>query len=73
MLFQNREEAAELLAEKLSKYRGQNPLVLGILRGAVPMASEGIRELPVEPPHQGREECSNEDLQDKESERGFGE
>jgi len=38
MLFQNREEAAELLAEKLSKYRGQNPLVLGIPRGAVPMA-----------------------------------
>ena len=38
MLFQNREEAAELLADRLSKYRGQNPLVLGIPRGAVPMA-----------------------------------
>ena len=38
MLFQNREEAAHLLAEKLKKYQGQNPLVLGIPRGAVPMA-----------------------------------
>ena len=38
MRFENREEAAELLAERLSKYRGRNPLVLGIPRGAVPMA-----------------------------------
>jgi predicted phosphoribosyltransferase len=38
MLFENREEAAELLADRLSKYRGQNPLILGIPRGAVPMA-----------------------------------
>ena len=38
MLFQNREEAAHLLAEKLKKYQGQNPLVLAIPRGAVPMA-----------------------------------
>ena len=38
MFFQNREEAAELLAEKLVRYRGRNPLVLGIPRGAVPMA-----------------------------------
>jgi len=38
MLFQNREEAAHLLAEQLKKYQGQNPLVLAIPRGAVPMA-----------------------------------
>lgn len=37
MLFRDRQEAAYLLAEKLSKYRGQNPLVLAIPRGAVPM------------------------------------
>jgi predicted phosphoribosyltransferase len=38
MFFQNREEAAELIADRLVKYRGRNPLVLGIPRGAVPMA-----------------------------------
>jgi predicted phosphoribosyltransferase len=38
MRFHNREHAARLLAEKLTAYRGQNPLVLGIPRGAVPMA-----------------------------------
>ncbi|HXG20182.1 MAG TPA: phosphoribosyltransferase family protein [Methylomirabilota bacterium] len=38
MRFRNREHAAHLLAEKLSAYRGQHPLVLGIPRGAVPMA-----------------------------------
>jgi predicted phosphoribosyltransferase len=38
MLFRNREEAARLLVGKLSRYRGQNPLVLGVPRGAVPMA-----------------------------------
>ncbi|MBI3597811.1 MAG: phosphoribosyltransferase [Nitrospirae bacterium] len=38
MPFRNREEAARLLAEKLIGYRGQNPLVLAIPRGAVPMA-----------------------------------
>jgi putative phosphoribosyl transferase len=39
MLFQNREHAARLLARKLSAYyKGKNPLVLGIPRGAVPMA-----------------------------------
>lgn len=38
MLFQNREQAAHLLVEKLTLYRGQNPLVLAIPRGAVPMA-----------------------------------
>jgi predicted phosphoribosyltransferase len=38
MIFQNREHAARLLAEKLVSYRGKNPLILGIPRGAVPMA-----------------------------------
>lgn len=38
MLFKNREEAAHLLASKLSGYRGQNPLVLAIPRGAIGMA-----------------------------------
>lgn len=38
MRFRNREHAARLLAEKLTTYRGQHPLVLGIPRGAVPMA-----------------------------------
>lgn len=38
MPFQNRKQAAGLLAKKLAKYKGQNPLVLGIPRGAVPMA-----------------------------------
>jgi predicted phosphoribosyltransferase len=37
MSFQNRTEAARLLARRLAVYRGQNPLVLAIPRGAVPM------------------------------------
>lgn len=37
MRFRNREHAARLLAEKLGAYRGQDPLVLAIPRGAVPM------------------------------------
>ncbi|MEA5098589.1 MAG: phosphoribosyltransferase family protein [Burkholderiaceae bacterium] len=36
--FADRQEAAELLASKLQTYRGRNPLVLAIPRGAVPMA-----------------------------------
>jgi predicted phosphoribosyltransferase len=36
--FKNREHAAELLAARLSVYKGQNPLVLGVPRGGVPMA-----------------------------------
>lgn len=39
MLFRDRAEAARLLAERLARYRGQRPLVLGIPRGAVPMAA----------------------------------
>ena len=38
MRFANREEAAGLLAARLADYRGQHPLVLGVPRGAVPMA-----------------------------------
>lgn len=38
MIFRNREHAATLLVQKLAKYKTKNPLVLGIPRGAVPMA-----------------------------------
>ena len=38
MRFKNREEAAVLLVERLAAYRGRRPLVLGVPRGAVPMA-----------------------------------
>ena len=38
MIFTNRTEAAQKLAEALSGYRRENPLVLAIPRGAVPMA-----------------------------------
>ena len=37
MIFDDRIQAAELLAQRLEPYRGQNPLVLAIPRGAVPM------------------------------------
>jgi predicted phosphoribosyltransferase/SHS2 domain-containing protein len=39
MVFRNREHAAQLLARRLAPYRGRHPLVLGIPRGAVPMAA----------------------------------
>jgi putative phosphoribosyl transferase len=39
MIFNSREHAATLLAKRLSRYKGKNPLVLGIPRGAVPMAA----------------------------------
>jgi len=38
MRFKNRDEAATQLAGRLVAYKGQNPLVLGVPRGAVPMA-----------------------------------
>lgn len=38
MRFKNREEAATLLADRLAGYRAQHALVLGVPRGAVPMA-----------------------------------
>ena len=37
MIFQDRAEAGEMLAEALTKWRGKNPLVVAIPRGAVPM------------------------------------
>jgi len=37
-MFFDRDEAANKLAEKLIAYKGKNPLVLAIPRGAVPMA-----------------------------------
>jgi predicted phosphoribosyltransferase len=37
MVFRDRIDAAEQLAEALAAYRGQHPLVLAIPRGAVPM------------------------------------
>lgn len=39
MPFMNREEAANRLAKRLEGYKGKNPLILAIPRGAVPMAS----------------------------------
>ena len=39
MRFRNREHAAQILAERLSAaYKNKNPLILGIPRGALPMA-----------------------------------
>lgn len=36
--FKDREEAAKQLAGRLAAYKGQKPLILGVPRGAVPMA-----------------------------------
>jgi predicted phosphoribosyltransferase len=38
MIFRDRTQASELLADRLKEYRAENPLVLAIPRGAVPMA-----------------------------------
>jgi predicted phosphoribosyltransferase len=38
MIFNDREHAGHLLARRLIRYKGKNPLVLGIPRGALPMA-----------------------------------
>lgn len=40
MVFTNRRQAATLLAEALSAYRGRHPLILAIPRGAVPMGQQ---------------------------------
>lgn len=45
MIFRDREDAAQRLAEALAQYRGQNPLVLAIPRGAAPMAKIIAAEL----------------------------
>lgn len=44
-MFEDRNDAARRLAEALAAYRGQNPLVLAIPRGAVPMAALLARSL----------------------------
>lgn len=46
MIFKDRTEAANLLVKKLEQYKGSHPLVLGIPRGAIPMAkiiAEGLQ------------------------------
>lgn len=47
-LFRDRRHAGALLAERLSSYRGQDVLVLGIPRGGVPVAAEVARHLDAE-------------------------
>lgn len=37
-MFHDRNEAADKLADRLAEYKGRNPLILAIPRGAVPMA-----------------------------------
>src|SRR5262245_11857904 len=44
-VFENRRDAALKLAARLAQYNGKNPLVLGIPRGAVPMARLIAEEL----------------------------
>jgi len=44
-MFSDREEAARRLAARLRPYRGKNPLILAIPRGAVPMAKIVADEL----------------------------
>lgn len=44
-MFEDRHEAAEQLADALSAYRGQHPLVLAVPRGAVPMGLVLARRL----------------------------
>lgn len=38
MIFQNRQEAGQLLAEKLIEYRNEEPIILALPRGGVPVA-----------------------------------
>lgn len=45
MMFADRNDAARRLAAKLIQYKGQNPLILAIPRGAVPMAKVIAEEL----------------------------
>jgi predicted phosphoribosyltransferase len=44
-MFRDRLDAARQLADRLKHYRGKHPLVLGIPRGAVPMAQFIAKEL----------------------------
>lgn len=45
MMFANRNEAADRLAVALEAYKGRNPLILAIPRGAVPMGQRLARAL----------------------------
>lgn len=45
MVFADRKQAAELLAQALAHYQGQNPLILAIPRGAVAMGQHLARKL----------------------------
>jgi putative phosphoribosyl transferase len=45
MVFANRNQAADQLAEALAAYKDQNPLILAIPRGAVPMGQRLARAL----------------------------
>jgi predicted phosphoribosyltransferase len=45
MIFANRNQAADRLADALAVYKGQHPLVLAIPRGAVPMGQRLARAL----------------------------
>jgi putative phosphoribosyl transferase len=45
MRFRDRQHGGRLLAEKLEAYREQRPIVLGLTRGGVPVASEVARAL----------------------------
>ena len=45
MVFANRHQAAIRLAEALSQYKGQHPLILAIPRGAVPMGQQLAKAL----------------------------
>lgn len=45
VIFKDRVDAGEILANKLSKYAAENPLVLGLPRGGVPVAFEVAKAL----------------------------
>lgn len=45
VIFKDRVEAGQILARQLSKYRAENPLVLGLPRGGVPVAFEVAKAL----------------------------
>lgn len=45
VVFQDREDAAQQLADRLRDYRGRNPLILAIPRGAVPMGKLLAKQL----------------------------
>jgi putative phosphoribosyl transferase len=48
MVFRDREQGGRLLGERLERYRGERPIVLGLPRGGVPVALEVARSLAAE-------------------------